>query len=125
MEIKLVAHNHRTHTTRCDTRTLQTDKGVDSCLVVFLRDPGGNTLAVVAAVGAAGAVSAAALHQEAARPENGVRPLELLAQRHGEVPRRAAVESNLLPQQIEISSSSRAQETRSDQRSAGSDALRI
>lgn len=74
----------------------------DVYLVVFLRDPGGDALAVVAAVGAAGAVSAAALHQEAAWPENGVGLLQLLAQRHGEVARRAAVQSNFVPQQIEI-----------------------
>lgn len=66
-------------------------------LVVFLCDPGGNALAVVAAVGAAGAVSAAALHQEAAWPENGVGPSQLLAQRHGEVARRATVQSNFIP----------------------------
>lgn len=66
-------------------------------LVVFLCDPGGNALAVVAAVGAAGAVSPAALHQEAAWPENGVGLLQLLAQRHGEVARRATVQSNFIP----------------------------
>lgn len=66
-------------------------------LVVFLCDPGGNALAVVAAVGAAGAVSAAALHQEAAWPENGVGLLQLLAQGHGEVARRATVQPNFIP----------------------------
>lgn len=73
-------------------------------LVVFLGDPGGDALTVVAAVGAAGAVSAAALHQEAAGPEDGVRPRQLLTQRHGEVARRAAVQPDVLPQQIEIDS---------------------
>lgn len=73
-------------------------------LMVFLGDPGGDALTVVAAVRAAGAVSAAALHQEAAGPEDGVRPRQLLAQRHGEVARRAAVQPDVLPQQIEIDS---------------------
>lgn len=49
-------------------------------LMVFLGDPGRDALTVVAAVGAAGAVSAAALHQEAAGPEDGVRPRQLLTQ---------------------------------------------
>lgn len=74
-------------------------------LVVFLGDPGGNTLTVEAAVRAAGAVSAAALHQEAAGPEDGVRPRQLLTQRHGEVARCAAVQPDVLPQQVEIDSS--------------------
>ncbi len=82
--------------------------------MVFLCDPGGNTLAVVAAVRAAGAVSTAALHQEAARPENGIRPLQLLTQRHGEVARSATVQSHLLPQKVEISTTSKTQ-TRHDQ----------
>lgn len=78
---------------------------VDSHLVVFLRDPAGNTLAVVAAVRAAGAVSTTALHQEAAGPENDICPLQLLTQGYREVAWSAAVQSNFLPQQIEISSS--------------------
>lgn len=73
-------------------------------LMVFLGDPGRDALTVVAAVGAAGAVSAAALHQEAAGPEDGVRPRQLLTQRHREVARRAAVKPDVLPQQIEIDS---------------------
>jgi hypothetical protein len=47
-------------------------------LMVLVDYPGGHTLAVEAAVRAAGTVTPAALHQEAARPEDGVRPLELL-----------------------------------------------
>lgn len=64
---------------------------VDFHLVVFLCDPGRNTLAVVAAVRAAGAVSTTALHQEAAWPENGVSPHQLLTQGHGEVAWSATV----------------------------------
>lgn len=82
---------------------------VDTYLMVFLCDPGRLTLAVVAAVGAAGAVSAAALHQEAAWPENGIGPLELLTQGDGEVPGSAAVQADFLSQQIEIGSASKTQ----------------
>lgn len=74
-------------------------------LVVFLCDPGGNTLAVVAAVRAAGAVSTAALHQEAAWPENGIGPFQLLAQSYRKVAWSATVQSNFIPQKIKISSS--------------------
>lgn len=77
--------------------------------MVLLGDPCRGALAVVAAVGATGAVSTAALHQEAAGPEDGICPLQLLAQGYGEVARRAAVQLNLLPQQIEIGSSSKTQ----------------
>lgn len=87
---------------------------VDIYLMVFLCDPGGNTLAVVAAVRAAGTVSTTALHQEAAWPENGICPLQLLTQGYREVAWSAAVQSNFLPQQIEISPSSKTQ-TRHDQ----------
>lgn len=48
---------------------------IDIYLMVLLCDPGGHTLAVVAAVSAAGTVSTTALHQEAAGPENGICPL--------------------------------------------------
>lgn len=75
--------------------------------MVFLCDPGGNALAVVAAVRAAGAVSTAAIHQEAAWPENGIGPLQLLTQGHWEVAWCAAVQSNFVPQQIKICSSSK------------------
>ncbi len=64
---------------------------VDIYLMVFLCDPGGNTLAVIAAVRAAGAVSTTALHQEAAWPENGICPLQLLTQGYREVAWSAAV----------------------------------
>ena len=77
--------------------------------MVFLCDPGGDTLAVVAAVRAAGAVSTTALHQEAAGPEDGICPLQLLTQGHGEVARRAAVQLHFLPQQIEIGPASKTQ----------------
>lgn len=75
--------------------------------MVLLGHPAGNALAVVAAVRAAGAVSTAAFHQEAARPENGIGPLQLLTQGHGEVAWSAAVQLDFLPQQVEISSSSK------------------
>lgn len=77
--------------------------------MVFLRDPGRDTLAVVAAVRAAGTVSTTALHQEAAWPENGICPRQLLTQGYGEVAWSATVQSNFLPQQIEISPSSKTQ----------------
>lgn len=80
---------------------------VDIYLVVFLGNPGGNTLTVVTAVGAAGTVSTTALHQEAAGPENGIRPFQLLTQGDRKVAWSAAVQPNLLPQEIEISSSSK------------------
>lgn len=70
--------------------------------MVLVDYPGGHTLAVEAAVRAAGTVTPAALHQEAARPEDGVRPLELLPQGDREVARRAAVQSHLFSQQVEI-----------------------
>lgn len=73
--------------------------------MVFLRDSGGDTLTVVAAVRAAGTVSTTALHQEAAGPENGICPPQLLTQGHREVARSAAVQSNFLPQLVEIGSS--------------------
>ena len=69
-------------------------------LMVFLCDPGRNTLTVEAAVRAAGTVSTTALHQEAARPENGICPLQLLTQGNREVSWGAAVQSHFLPQQI-------------------------
>lgn len=64
--------------------------------MVFLGGFGWNTLTVEAAMGAAGTVSTTALHQEAAGPEDGICPLQLLAQGHGEVARGAAVEANIL-----------------------------
>lgn len=76
-------------------------------LVVLFGDAGGLALAVVAAVGAAGAVPTTTPHQEAAGPENGIGPLELLAQRHGQVARRAAVQLRFLPKLVEVSASSR------------------
>lgn len=77
--------------------------------MVFLCDPGRDTLAVEAAVRAACTVSTTALHQEAAWPENGISPHQLLTQGYREVAWSAAVQSNLLPQQIEVSSSSKTQ----------------
>lgn len=94
---------------RTDYMLLVFQDQLDIYLMVFLRDPGGNTLAVVAAVRAAGAVSATALHQEAAWPENSICPLQLLTQGYREVAWCAAVQSNFLPQQIEIGSSSKTQ----------------
>lgn len=87
--------------------TSSLELSVSIYLVVFLRDPGGNALAVVAAVRAAGAVSTAAIHQEAAWPEDGIGPLQLLTQRHGKVARCAAVQANFVPEQIQICSSSK------------------
>lgn len=75
--------------------------------MVLLDDPGRRTLAVGAAMRAAGTVAPTALHQEAARPEDGVRPLELLPQGDREVARRAAVQSHLFSQQVEIHPCSR------------------
>lgn len=81
----------------------------DLYLVVLLRYPGWNTLTVVAPVRATGTVSTTTLHQEAARPENGIRPFKLFTQGYGEVTWSTAVQSNLFPQQIEISSAFKAQ----------------
>lgn len=72
--------------------------------MVLLGDSGRDALAVVAAMRAAGTVPTAALHQEAAGPEDGVRPLQLLTHRHREVPRGAAVEPHLLPEQVQVGS---------------------
>lgn len=78
---------------------------MDVYLMVFFCDPGRHTLAVVAAVRTAGTVSTTTLHQEAAGPENGICPLQLLTQGYGEVAWSAAVQLDVLSQLIEIISS--------------------
>lgn len=70
--------------------------------MILLGDLAGDTLTFAAGVQAARAVPAAALHQEAARPEDGVGPLQLLPDRHGEVAGRAAVEPHLLLEQVQV-----------------------
>lgn len=70
-------------------------------LVILLGDFAGDTLTLAAGVQAARAVPAAALHQETARPEDSVGPLELLPDGHGEVARRAAIEPHLFLEQVQ------------------------
>lgn len=77
--------------------------------MVFLCDPCWHALAVNAAMRAAGAVSTTALYKEAAGPENDICPFQFLSQRHGVVTWSAAVQTNFLPQHIEISSFSKTQ----------------
>lgn len=71
-------------------------------LVILLGDLAGDTLTLAAGLQAARAVPATALHQEAARPEDGVGPLQLLPDRHREVAGRAAVEPHLLLEQVQV-----------------------
>ena len=56
----------------------------------------------VPVVGAAGAVAPAAHHQEAAGEEDGAGLLQLLAQVHREVSRRAAVALDILMQPVQV-----------------------
>lgn len=71
-------------------------------LVVFFGHFSGSALTLVAVVRAAGAVSSTSLHQQAAGPEDHVRPLQLLTQGHRIITRSAAVEPDLLPEQVQI-----------------------
>ena len=71
-------------------------------LVILLGDLAGDALTLAAGVQAARAVPAAALHQQAARPEDGVGPLQLLPDGHGEVAGCAAVEPHLLLEQVQV-----------------------
>ena len=79
-------------------------------LVVLPGGPAGHAGTLVPRLGAglgalgAAAVPAAALDQQAAGPEDGVRPPQLLAQRHRHVPRGAAVQTDLLPQLVQVCS---------------------
>lgn len=70
--------------------------------MILLGDLAGDTLTLAAGLQAARAVPATALHQEAARPEDGVGPLQLLPDRHREVAGRAAVEPHLLLEQVQV-----------------------
>lgn len=70
--------------------------------MVFFGDFGWHTLAVIAALLTAGTVPTTPFDQQAQWPEDGVCPLELLAQGHGEVARGAAVQPRLLLQQVQI-----------------------
>lgn len=64
--------------------------------MVFFGDFRWHTLALVAALLATGTVPSTSFHQETQRPEDGVRSLQLLPQRHREVARGAAVQPRLL-----------------------------
>ena len=70
--------------------------------MVLLGDLGWDALAVIATVRAAGTVSPAAPHQKTAGPEDGVCPLQLLAQGDGEVPRGAAVQLHFLSEKVKV-----------------------
>lgn len=61
-----------------------------------------HTLALVAALLTTGTVSTTAFHQQTQRPEDGVRPFQLLPQRHREVARGATVQPCLLLQEVQI-----------------------
>lgn len=71
-------------------------------LVVLFGHFSGRALTLVAVVRTAGAVSTTSLHQQAAGPENHVRPLQLLTQGHRIITWSAAVEPDLLPEQVQI-----------------------
>lgn len=62
----------------------------------------GFTGAGVPVFGAAGTVASTALHQQAAREEDGAGGHQLLPQVHREVPRRAAVALHVLVQTVQV-----------------------